>query len=65
MSELKVPFVDLQQRYQEEKKELLSCVEKVLGNDYIKLFGCYNYGLGNILGSQAHVNNFYHRVGTV
>jgi dTDP-4-amino-4,6-dideoxygalactose transaminase len=30
MSELKVPFIDLQQRYQEEKEELLSCVERVL-----------------------------------
>ncbi len=30
MSEFKVPFVDLQQRYEEEKEELLSCVERVL-----------------------------------
>jgi dTDP-4-amino-4,6-dideoxygalactose transaminase len=30
MSEMKVPFIDLQQRYQEEKEELLSCVERVL-----------------------------------
>jgi len=30
MSKLKVPFIDLQQRYQEEKEELLSCVERVL-----------------------------------
>ena len=39
--------------------------QKKLINGYIKLFGRDNYGLGNILGSQAHVNNFYRRVETV
>ncbi|MDP6781501.1 MAG: DegT/DnrJ/EryC1/StrS family aminotransferase [Alphaproteobacteria bacterium] len=35
MSELKVPFIDLQQRYQEEKEELLSCVERVLESGHL------------------------------
>tara|TARA_B100000497_G_C7672605_1_gene406000 strand:- start:562 stop:1671 length:1110 start_codon:yes stop_codon:yes gene_type:complete len=30
MVEFKVPLVDLKERYQEEKEELLSCIEKVL-----------------------------------
>ncbi|MBM3598889.1 MAG: DegT/DnrJ/EryC1/StrS family aminotransferase [Alphaproteobacteria bacterium] len=30
MSDVKVPFVDLKQRYHEEKAELLACVERVL-----------------------------------
>ena len=30
MAEFKVPLVDLKERYQEEKDELLSCVERVL-----------------------------------
>jgi len=35
MSELKVPFIDLQQRYEEEKEELLSCVERVLESGHL------------------------------
>jgi len=35
MSGLKVPFIDLQQRYQEEKEELLSCVERVLESGHL------------------------------
>ena len=30
MAEFKVPLIDLKERYQEEKDELLSCVERVL-----------------------------------
>ena len=30
MVEFKVPLIDLKERYQDEKHELLSCVEKVL-----------------------------------
>jgi len=30
MTEVKVPFIDLKQRFQEEKKELLECIENVL-----------------------------------
>jgi dTDP-4-amino-4,6-dideoxygalactose transaminase len=35
MTELKVPFIDLQQRYEEEKEELLSCVERVLESGHL------------------------------
>jgi len=35
MSELKVPFIDLQKRYEEEKEELLSCVERVLESGHL------------------------------
>ena len=35
MAELKVPFIDLQQRYEEEKEELLSCVERVLESGHL------------------------------
>ena len=30
MTEFKIPLIDLKERYQEEKDELLSCVERVL-----------------------------------
>lgn len=32
---MKVPFIDLQQRYQEEKTELLSCVDRVLSKGHL------------------------------
>jgi len=35
MSDIKVPFIDLQQRYQEEKEELLACVERVLESGHL------------------------------
>jgi dTDP-4-amino-4,6-dideoxygalactose transaminase len=35
MTEIKVPFIDLQQRYVEEKEELLSCVERVLESGHL------------------------------
>lgn len=35
--DLKVPFIDLQQRYQEEKEELLACVERVLAKGHFVL----------------------------
>ncbi len=35
MGELKIPFIDLQQRYEEEKEELLSCVERVLESGHL------------------------------
>jgi dTDP-4-amino-4,6-dideoxygalactose transaminase len=34
MSEMKVPFIDLQQRYVEEREELLACVERVLAKGH-------------------------------
>jgi dTDP-4-amino-4,6-dideoxygalactose transaminase len=37
MSEFKVPFIDLPQRYQEEKAELLACVERVLESGHFVL----------------------------
>ena len=37
MSGLKVPFIDLQQRYQEEKEELLSSVERVLESGHLEI----------------------------
>jgi len=30
MTEFKVPFIDLQQRFIEEKAELMGCVERIL-----------------------------------
>jgi dTDP-4-amino-4,6-dideoxygalactose transaminase len=35
MTELKVPFIDLQQRYQEEKAELLACVDRILTKGHL------------------------------
>ena len=32
---MKVPFIDLQQRYAEEKVELLNCVDKVLSKGHL------------------------------
>ncbi len=37
MSEFKVPFIDLRQRYEEEKQELLACVERVLSQGHFVL----------------------------
>ena len=37
MSDWKVPFVDLQQRYLEEREELLTCVERVLSKGHLVL----------------------------
>jgi len=37
MADFKVPFIDLQQRFQEEKKELLACVERVLSIGHLVL----------------------------
>jgi dTDP-4-amino-4,6-dideoxygalactose transaminase len=37
MTEFKVPFVDLQQRFREEKDELLACVERVLSIGHLVL----------------------------
>jgi len=37
MSSIKVPFVDLKQRYQEEKAELLACVARVLEKGHFVL----------------------------
>lgn len=34
---MKVPFIDLQQRYQEEKSELLACVDNVLSKGHLIL----------------------------
>ena len=39
MSSVKVPFVDLKQRYEEEKVELLACVERVLEQGHFVLTG--------------------------
>ncbi len=36
--------------------------QKKFIKDYIKVYGLDNYGLGNILGTQSNVNNFYRRV---
>ena len=36
--------------------------QKKLIKDYVKVYGLDNYGLGNILGTQSNVNNFYRRV---
>jgi dTDP-4-amino-4,6-dideoxygalactose transaminase len=35
MTELRVPFIDLQQRYQDEKEELLACVDRVLSKGHL------------------------------
>lgn len=35
MSEVVVPFIDLKQRFQEEKEELLACVERVLESGHL------------------------------
>ena len=37
MSEVLVPFIDLKQRYLDEKEELLSCVERVLESGHLVL----------------------------
>jgi len=37
MSEFKVPFIDLKQRYQEEKVELLACVDRILSKGHLVL----------------------------
>ena len=37
MSDIKVPFIDLKQRFQEEKAELLACVERVLEQGHLVL----------------------------
>jgi len=37
MSEVKVPFIDLKQRYEEEKTELLDCVERVVSQGHFVL----------------------------
>ena len=37
MAEFKVPLIDLKERYQEEKDELLSCVERVLDSGNLVL----------------------------
>jgi dTDP-4-amino-4,6-dideoxygalactose transaminase len=35
MSDFKVPFIDLQQRYAEEKEEILKCVDRVLAKGHL------------------------------
>lgn len=35
MGELKVPFIDLQQRYQDEKDELIACVDRILTKGHL------------------------------
>jgi dTDP-4-amino-4,6-dideoxygalactose transaminase len=35
MGELKVPFIDLQQRYQDEKEELIACVDRILTKGHL------------------------------
>ena len=37
MSEAKVPFIDLKQRFVEEREELLACVERVLAKGHVIL----------------------------
>jgi len=37
MTDVKVPFVDLKQRFQEEKTELMACVERVLSKGHLVL----------------------------
>ena len=37
MAEVKVPFIDLKQRYEEEKTELLACVERVVSQGHFVL----------------------------
>ena len=57
LSHYKPDGIDLEVAHSERQKKLIK--------DYIKVYGLDNYGLGNILGSQANVNNFYRRVATV
>ena len=35
MTEFKVPFIDLQQRFIEEKAELMACVERILSQGHL------------------------------
>lgn len=35
MTDFKVPFIDLQQRYQDEKEELLACVDRILSKGHL------------------------------
>ena len=35
MNSIKVPFVDLKQRYEAEKKEILQCVDRVLSKGHL------------------------------
>src|SRR3954471_13738100 len=35
MTAVKVPFIDLKQRYQEEKTELLACIDRVLSQGHL------------------------------
>lgn len=35
MTEFRVPFIDLQQRYQDEKEELLACVDRILSKGHL------------------------------
>jgi dTDP-4-amino-4,6-dideoxygalactose transaminase len=35
MTEFKVPFIDLQRRYQDEKQELLACVDRILSKGHL------------------------------
>ncbi len=35
MTDFKVPFIDLQQRYQDEKQELLACVDRILSKGHL------------------------------
>ena len=37
MNTIKVPFIDLKQRYEEEKTELLACVDRVLSKGHLVL----------------------------
>lgn len=37
MSEFKVPFIDLTQRYTEERDEILACVDRVLSKGHVVL----------------------------
>ena len=37
MSAVKVPFIDLKQRYEEEKIELIACVERVVSQGHFVL----------------------------
>jgi len=37
MSEFKVPFIDLVQRYAEERDEILACVDRVLSKGHLVL----------------------------
>lgn len=37
MTDIKVPFIDLQQRYVEEREEIIACVDRVLGKGHVVL----------------------------